>query len=63
MRIERRIGNKTVYLDFLNGREIRATTAGGPAAAEKIFAIIRAQNGIARGPAVTQDLTATRHHR
>jgi hypothetical protein len=46
-----------VYVDFFNGREIRATTVNGKTGAEKIFAIIRAQNGIARSPAITQELT------
>jgi hypothetical protein len=60
MKLESRIGNKCVYLDFFNGREIRATTVNGPAGAEKIFAIIRAQDGVARSPAMAQELTATR---
>jgi hypothetical protein len=63
MRIEKRVGNKVTYLDFFNGREIRATTVNGAAGAAKIFAIIRAQNGVARSPAMAQDLTTTRHGR
>jgi hypothetical protein len=63
MKLESRIGNKSVYVDFFNGREIRATTANGAAGAEKIFAIIRAQNGVARSPAVMLDLTRTGHGR
>jgi hypothetical protein len=60
MKLESRMGNKCVYVDFFNGREIRATTVNGPLGAEKIFAIIRAQNGVARTPGMTQDLTVTR---
>ena len=63
MKLESRIGNKCVYVDFFNGREIRATTVNGKTGAEKIFAIIRAQNGVARSPAVAQDFATTQHHR
>jgi len=58
MRIEKRVGNKVTYPDFFNGREICATTVNGAAGAEEIFAIIRAQNGVARSPAIAQDLSA-----
>ena len=60
MKLESRIGDKCVYVEFFNGRQIRATTVNGPAGAQKIFDIIRAQNGVARSPAMTQDLTTTR---
>jgi hypothetical protein len=59
MKLESRMGNKCVYVDFFNGREIHATTVNGPVGAEKIFAIIRAQNGVARSPAMVQDLKTT----
>jgi hypothetical protein len=57
MRIEKRDGDRCTYVELFNGREIRATTAGGPAAAEKIFAIIRKQNGVAVSPVMAGDLT------
>jgi hypothetical protein len=63
MKLESRIGNKSVYVDFFNGRVIRATTVNGAAGAEKIFAIIRAQNGVARSPAIAQDLSVNSRHR
>jgi len=59
MKFERRIGNKSVYVEFIEGREVRATTANGAAGAEKIFAIMRSQNGVAKSPAMRQDLAPT----
>ena len=60
MKLESRLGDKCVYVEFFNGREFRATTKNGPKGAEKIFAIIRAQNGIARSPSVALELRTTR---
>jgi len=62
MKLESRIGNKSVYVEFYNGRQIRATTVNGAAGAEKIFAIIRAQNGVARSPAVALERSMSRRH-
>jgi hypothetical protein len=56
MKLESRIGDKCVYVEFFNGRQIRATTVNGASGAEKIFAIIKAQDGMARSPAITQNL-------
>jgi hypothetical protein len=52
MKVESQDGRKITYVDIVAGRECRATTANGPQAAERIFAIIRGQNGVAKsGPA------------
>jgi hypothetical protein len=63
MKLERRIGNKSVYLDCIDGREVRATTTNGPVGAEKIFAIMRSQKGVAKSPAIRQDLAPTPRRR
>jgi hypothetical protein len=59
MKLETRIGNKSVYSEFIAGRTVRATTVNGAAGAERIFAAIRAQNGVATSPTISQKLAPT----
>jgi hypothetical protein len=47
MKIEKTDGNKVTYVDTIGGREVRATTVNGVVGAERIFAAIRLQNGVA----------------
>lgn len=58
MRVEKQIGNRTVYVTTIAGREVRATTVNGAAGAERIFAAIRAQ-GIAKSAPTPITLPAT----
>jgi hypothetical protein len=52
MKIEGQIDDRTIYVDTIGGRERRAITAGGPQAAERIFSIMRQQNGFAKSAPV-----------
>jgi hypothetical protein len=61
MKFESRDGTKCVYSEYIGGRTVRATTMNGAAGAEKIFAIIRKQNGVATSPGIRQDFPATRN--
>jgi hypothetical protein len=63
MKFESRDGTKCVYSEYIAGRTVRATTVNGPAGAEKLFAIIRQQNGVAASPGIRQDFPTTRRHR
>jgi len=63
MKLESRIGNKSVYSEFIGGRTVRATTVNGAAGAERLFAIVRKSNGIATSPGIRQDLKVTPQHR
>jgi hypothetical protein len=57
MKVESRDGKSTTYVDIVAGRERRATTANGPQAAERMFAIMRAQGGTATSTPMRQTLT------
>jgi hypothetical protein len=57
LKLEKRIGNKSVYSTFINGRKVQATTVSGEQGAMRIFDIIRAQNGVANSPAMALDPT------
>jgi hypothetical protein len=59
MKIVEQIGNRTVYVATIGGREVRATTVNGAAGAERIFAAIRSQNGIAKSAPMPIALPAT----
>ncbi len=59
MKVESRDGQKITYVDTVGGRECRATTAGGPQAAQRIFDIIAAQ-GITKSAPLAQDLAPTK---
>jgi hypothetical protein len=63
MKLEKRIGNKSVYTEVIAGRTVRATTVNGEKGAERIFEIMRKTNGIARSPSIAQDLATARHRR
>jgi hypothetical protein len=63
MKLESRVGTKSVYSEFIAGRTVRATTVNGAAGAEKLFAIIRKQNGVATSPGIPQNFPTTPRHR
>jgi len=60
MKLESRVGTKSVYTEYIAGRSVRATTVHGAAGAERLFAIIRQQNGVATSPGIPQDFSTTR---
>jgi hypothetical protein len=60
MKFERQIGNRSVYVDTVNGRTVRATTVNGEQGAKAIFEIMRKTKGAAISPGiVNQDLAKT----
>jgi hypothetical protein len=63
IKLEKRIGNKSVYSAFIGGRKVRASTINGELGARKIFCIIEAQNGVAQSPPMAGHMTTTRHGR
>ncbi len=63
MRLERRVGNKCTYVDFIDGHVVRAHTVNGEKGAKRIFAIMRATNGHGTSPAMRNDLGKDSFHR
>jgi hypothetical protein len=59
MKLESRIGNKSVYSEFIGGRTVRASTFNGEAGAKIIFDIYRKTNGVGRGVPIAQELATT----
>ncbi len=59
MKLEKRVGNRSVYSTVIDGHVKRATTVNGEAGARRIFAIMQATHGVATAPATRMDLGAT----
>ena len=63
IKLEKRVGPKSVYSSFICGRKVHATTVNGEPGARRIFAIIEGQKGAAQSPPMAGGLTTTRHGR
>jgi hypothetical protein len=61
MKIEKQPGDRTVYSTVINGKTVCATTTSGERGAQRIFEIIRSQNGVAKSAPMPLVLPATQH--
>jgi hypothetical protein len=59
VKIERTVGSKITYSEVIGGRKVHATTTNGERGAARIFDIYRQTGGVARTPAITQNLAPT----
>jgi hypothetical protein len=58
MKLEKRIGNKVTYSEFIAGRTVFATTINGERGAAVIFDIYRKTDGVGRSPATALNVVA-----